>query len=106
MGSIAATNGLAIPEEAYVTGEDVYYFRGDVNRDKKVDFDDLLQLSQNYGQTGRTYTQGNLDFSADGKVDFSDLLILAQHYGFSFAATPASTGAASKRNVGDTESIL
>jgi hypothetical protein len=54
---------------------------GDVNRDRKVDFSDLLILAQNYGKSGRTYATGNLDRSGNGSVDFNDLLILAQNYG-------------------------
>jgi hypothetical protein len=54
---------------------------GDLNRDRAVNFDDLLLLAQNYGQTGRTFSQGNIDYSADGMVGFDDLLILAQRYG-------------------------
>lgn len=58
---------------------------GDLNRDRTVDFSNLLILAQNYGQSGRTFSQGNLDYSPDGKVDFDDLLILAQRYGTSLA---------------------
>lgn len=62
---------------------------GDANNDRSVGFADLVALAQNYGQLGRTYSQGNLDYSADGRVSFSDLLILAQHYN---NALPASIG--------------
>jgi hypothetical protein len=55
---------------------------GDANRDRAVNFDDLLILAQNYGNAG-TYSLG--DFSYDGMVDFDDLLILAQQYGTSLA---------------------
>lgn len=54
---------------------------GDVNRDRQVNFDDLLIVAQNYGQSGRTFSQGNLDYSTDGVVAFDDLLLLAQRYG-------------------------
>jgi hypothetical protein len=59
--------------------------RGDIDLDGTVDFDDLLILAQNYGQSGRTYSQGNIDYSADGLVNFDDLLLLAQRYGSSSA---------------------
>jgi hypothetical protein len=52
----------------------------DANRDRRVDFADLLIVAQNYGQTGRTFSQGNFDYSFDGSVGFGDLLILAQNY--------------------------
>lgn len=60
-----------------------FYLTGDANRDRKVDFADLHVLAQNYSQSGRTFTQGNFDYSPDGKVDFNDLLLLAQRYGTS-----------------------
>src|SRR5699024_7657541 len=63
--------------------------RGDVNHDNTVNFDDLLTLSQNYGQTGRTFSQGNVDYSSDGLVGFEDLLTLAQRYGTSLFSTQA-----------------
>lgn len=66
---------------------------GDVNRDRTVNFDDLLILAQNYGQSGRTFSQGNVDYSADGAVGFDDLLLLAQRYGTSLVRetlTPVS----------------
>ncbi len=53
---------------------------GDADRDRDVDFDDLITLARNYNQTGRTYAQGNFDYSADGLVGFSDLSILARNY--------------------------
>lgn len=58
-----------------------FILAGDVNRDRKVDFADLLALAQNYGQSNRTFEQGNVDYSADRAVNFGDLLVLAQHYG-------------------------
>lgn len=64
---------------------------GDANLSHNVDFNDLLTLAQNYGQTGRNWSQGNFDFSADGSVNFSDLLILAQRYGQSASTTSERT---------------
>lgn len=60
---------------------------GDTNSDGVVNFDDLLTLAQHYGQTGQTFSTGNLNYSADGKVDFDDLLLLAQSYGNSVFST-------------------
>lgn len=51
----------------------------DANRDRAVSFADLLIIAQQYGQSGRTFDQGNFDYSPDGLVSFSDLLILAQN---------------------------
>ncbi|HQY87645.1 MAG TPA: hypothetical protein PK402_03240 [Tepidisphaeraceae bacterium] len=54
---------------------------GDANLSHNVDFSDLLIVAQNYGLSGRSWTQGNFDFSVDGLVSFNDLLGLAQNYG-------------------------
>ncbi len=54
--------------------------RGDVDGDGTVGFGDLLVVAQNYGQSGRTYSQGNLDYDPAGLVNFDDLLIVAQTY--------------------------
>ncbi|HQY87530.1 MAG TPA: hypothetical protein PK402_02655, partial [Tepidisphaeraceae bacterium] len=65
-------------------GDDVsefFFLNGDVNRDRFVDFNDLLVVAQNYGVSGRTFTQGNVNYSVGGLVDFNDVLIIAQKYG-------------------------
>ena len=68
---------------------DFFVLAGDANRDRVVNFDDLLILVQNYGQTGRTFSRGNFDYSAEGRVDFSDLLLLAQRYETSLVSQAA-----------------
>jgi hypothetical protein len=69
---------------------------GDSNQDGDVDFDDLLTLAQNYGSTGKNYSQGNFNYDASGTVGFDDLLLLAQNYGTTLVkATPAPKLAAS-----------
>jgi hypothetical protein len=57
---------------------DFWFLNGDANRDRSVDFNDLVALAQNYNTTGKTFAQG--DFTGDGSVDFNDLVVLAQHY--------------------------
>jgi hypothetical protein len=54
---------------------------GDTDLDRDVDFDDLLRLAQNYGQTAKFWYQGTFDYDATGSVNFDDLLRLAQNYG-------------------------
>lgn len=54
---------------------------GDLDLDRSVTFNDLLTLAQHFGQTGRRYAEGNVDYSTDGSVVFDDLLRLAQGYG-------------------------
>jgi hypothetical protein len=67
---------------------DFYSLPGDANRDRSVDFNDLVALAQNYNTPGKTYAQG--DFTGDGSVDFNDLVVLAQHYNTSLAAPSAA----------------
>jgi hypothetical protein len=57
---------------------------GDANRDRTVNFADLLTLAKNYGQTGMTFAEGDFDYN--GLVNFNDLLILARNYGKTLAA--------------------
>jgi autotransporter-associated beta strand protein len=58
---------------------------GDATVDRKVDFDDLVKLAQNYETVGgNTWSTG--DFTGDGTVDFSDLVRLAQNYETSLPA--------------------
>ena len=52
---------------------------GDANRDRKVDFDDFLQLSRNFGATDAVWEDG--DFNDDKSVDFDDFLMLAANFG-------------------------
>jgi hypothetical protein len=64
-----------------------FVLAGDADRDRDVDFDDLLALAQYFGQTGTTFGQADFDFDAD--TDFDDLLILSQSFGRSlFSTTP------------------
>jgi hypothetical protein len=78
---------------------------GDATHDGTVNFNDLLILAANYNTTGRTFAQGNFDYSPDGSVNFDDLLILASHYNTSLpvgapaplvAPPPAPAGASDK----------
>ena len=53
---------------------------GDVNFDRKVDFNDLLIVAQNYESTTGGWSRG--DFNGADGVNFNDLLLIAQEYGF------------------------
>lgn len=50
---------------------------GDANFDGQVNFNDLITVSQNYGQLG-TWSSG--DFTGDGVTNFEDLVSLSQNY--------------------------
>ena len=69
-------------------GMDFYVLAGDANRDRVVDFNDLVPLAQHYNTAGgMTFDEG--DFNYDGNVDFNDLVLLAQRYNTSLAAPAA-----------------
>jgi hypothetical protein len=90
---------------------DFYILAGDANRDRTVNFDDLLILARNYNQTLRNFTQGNFDYSFDGMVNFDDLLILARRYGTTLAAPATATSPmlateASRRSRAAIDSVL
>ncbi|HQY88534.1 MAG TPA: dockerin type I domain-containing protein, partial [Tepidisphaeraceae bacterium] len=74
---------------------DFYTLAGDVNRDRTVNFSDLLIVAQMYNTVGNTFSSGNVDYSSDGLVDFNDLLIMAQEYGnnlpIAFARSPIAS---------------
>jgi hypothetical protein len=63
-----------------------FILAGDANRDRTVDFQDLVILAQSYGASGKVFSQGNFDYSGDGLVEFQDLVILSQQYGKSLPA--------------------
>ncbi len=58
----------------------------DADGDGDVDFDDLLAFSQNFGLSGRTFSQGNFDYQST--VNFADLLLLSQNFGASIVRAP------------------
>lgn len=92
-GAVADLAGNTLGAAFQMHGPTTFILRGDANRDRRVDFDDLLTLAQNYGQAGHSHAQGNFDYSTDGLVNFDDLLILAQNYSIALSlagAEPAS----------------
>jgi titin len=60
---------------------DFFFLNGDVDRDRDVDFADLVTLAQKYGVSGPGVDWYTGDFTYDSTVNFNDLVILAQHYG-------------------------
>jgi hypothetical protein len=59
---------------------DFFVLAGDADHDRDVDVNDLGILASNWQQSGRTFSQGNFDYSAGGTVDVNDLGILASHW--------------------------
>ena len=61
------------------------YSAGDMNFDEKVDFNDFLAFSDNYGMTTSPWASATDawemgDFDQDGLVGFSDFLMLSENY--------------------------
>jgi parallel beta-helix repeat protein len=55
---------------------------GDVNKDMKVDYEDLALLEMAYGSTTEKLNWNpNCDLNGDNKIDVSDLFDLAENYG-------------------------
>jgi hypothetical protein len=90
--------GNALDGNSDGTGGDDFVFSfyqlgGDANRDRTVDFNDLVVLAQNYNApAGKIWQDG--DFNGDGAVDFNDLVILAQNYNTTLPAAPPPPSAA------------
>ena len=59
---------------------------GDANLDGAVDFNDFLDLQNNFGQLATKFSQGNFNF--DGTTDFNDFLVLQNNFGQSVTGVP------------------
>jgi hypothetical protein len=55
-----------------------------------VNLDDFNVLAANFGQSGRTFTQG--DFTYDGTVNLDDFNVLAGRFGIVLAGPASSPG--------------
>ena len=65
-----------------------YTLLGDATLDGTVNFNDLVNLAQNYNIVNGTRTWYTGDFTYDGNVDFNDLVKLAQNYNTSLPTEP------------------
>ncbi|MEZ0267134.1 MAG: S8 family serine peptidase [Phycisphaerae bacterium] len=75
-----------------VPGDDLvltfFQLAGDADRNRSVGLNDLVILSNNYGQaSGQTWSTG--DFDGNGAVGLNDLVILSNQYGKTLAAPTA-----------------
>jgi hypothetical protein len=61
------------------TGSFAITLPGDLDGDLKVDFADLVVLSDNYGGAGGSWSRG--DFDGDGRIDFRDFIALVNNFG-------------------------
>jgi glucose/arabinose dehydrogenase len=70
-----------------------FVLAGDASRNKTVDTVDFDILASNFGMTGRTFTQGNFDYSTDGRVDSVDFNILASRFNATLPSSPGTSPA-------------
>lgn len=63
----------------YLVEEILDTVAGDLNLDGKVDFEDFLQLSAEYGKQDAGWSDG--DSNCDGVVDFEDFLAVSANFG-------------------------
>ena len=66
---------------------DFFVLAGDTNRDRTVNFTDLLTVARNYTK-GPLATWADGDFDANGVVNFADLLAVARGYGKTLPVPP------------------
>jgi hypothetical protein len=93
-GSYSATlKASGISDGTHTLAADFVYsffvLAADGNRDRSVDTVDLNVLTANFGKVGRTFSQGNYDYSADGSISTTDFNFLAGNFGMSAARRPA-----------------
>ena len=67
-----------------------FFMDGDANFDRTVNFPDLVALAQNYGLSGKTFAEGNFDYSGSVAFD-ADLIIVASNYGYGIPELPAAS---------------
>ncbi len=94
---VADANGVPLAADQTLN---FFSLAGDVNHDRAVNFDDLLVIAQNYGQSGLTFSQGNVSYDSGGVIDFDDLLLVAQHYDASLLGQRTSVARSTRaRNI-------
>jgi hypothetical protein len=77
-GSVTDLSGNPTTVDVVV---DFFFLNGDANRDGRVNLDDFNILAANFGQSNRTFSQGNFDYDPDGNVNLGDFNILAGRFG-------------------------
>ena len=75
-GSVADAAGLPLAGDVTL---DFFVLAGDFNRDRSVNLSDFTILANNFGRSGRTFSQGDANY--DGVVNLSDFTILANRFG-------------------------
>ncbi len=68
-------------------GATVIHKPGDVNGDGRVDVNDLTIVLTNFGSTGNSWSQGDMDSDPTGKVDVNDLTIVLANFGATYSSS-------------------
>ena len=63
---------------------------GDANGDGQVDVNDLTIVLSNFGQSGKSWSQGDMDGDSTGTVDVNDLTIVLANFGKTYSAGVAA----------------
>ncbi len=89
------TSGFDLTGDGAVDRDDVSAMLGLANRlpgdadfDGQVQFSDFIAMTDNFGQSGRTWSHG--DFDCDGEVQFSDFITVTDNFGQSAVGVSAS----------------
>ncbi len=72
---------------------DFHVLAGDANADRTVNMTDYNILASNFGQTGKTFSEGNFDYDPAGTVNMADYNILAANFGAVLNPPPTGPGA-------------
>jgi hypothetical protein len=87
---------------------DFFALTADANRDRTVDTVDFNILAGSFGQSGRSFSQGNFNYDSGGAVDTVDFNLLAANFGKTLAAGAAGNLAAAAfaaDGAGDTSAL-
>jgi hypothetical protein len=79
---------------------DFFFLKADGNASRTVDITDFNILATNFGKTGKTFSQGNYDYSADGTVSITDFNVLASNFGHQMPEPTGSQSFASPNQSG------
>ena len=69
---------------------DFFVLAGDFNRDRAVNLSDFTILANNFGRTGRVFSQGDANY--DGQVNLADFTVLANRFGNTLPASDDDAG--------------
>jgi predicted outer membrane repeat protein len=84
-GTVADSFGTITPGDFAF---DFFVLSADADRSQSVDTVDFNILATNFGQAGKTFSQGNFDYDAAGQVDSVDFNLLAANFSKTLPAPP------------------